>query len=152
MGAIKRSTEPLATVPSHGAAGYDRGCGCTRCRDGHKARLKRYRDRKAAGTVGTNVVRFPATAGKFERDVMAMCHDIGAKGAEADLLVDMMVFNARMLDQMAETGRWHLANAAQKAIRDMRDELRNMAGVKPPTPSPGDNLQGFLNGLTKQGE
>lgn len=153
MPASARSPEPLPEVKTHGARGYDLGCGCWKCKAGQNARLKRYRERKAAGTVGTtvpNVIQFPPSAGQFERGVLAMVHEIGAEGAEADLLIDMIVFNAKLLDSIPGSGRWHLANNAQKTIRDLTAELHKLAGGKKPTPSAGEDLEGFLNGLTKQ--
>lgn len=151
MPASSRSPEPLEGVKRHGAAGYDMGCGCDKCKRGQAARVKRYRDRKAAGTVGTNVIRFPVHAGAFERGVLAMVQDIGAEGAEAQLLIDMMVFNAKLLDTIPENGRWHLANSAQKAIRELREELHKL-GTGKPVPSAASDLEGFLGGLAKQGE
>lgn len=149
MPASSRSPEPLENVKRHGATGYDLGCGCDKCKRGQAARVKRYRDRKAAGTVGTNVIKFPSHAGTFERGVMATVHDIGAEGAEAQLLIDMMLFNAKLLDSIPENGRWHLAASAQKTIRDLKDELHKLAGGKTP-PDPAGNLEGFLSGLTRQ--
>lgn len=152
MPASARSPEPLEGVKVHGARGYDLGCGCYKCKAGQNARLKRYRDRKAAGIVGTptdNVVTFPQSAGQFERAVIATIHEIGAEGAEAELLTDMMVFNAKLLDSIPGNGRWHLANNAQKTIRELTNELHKLAGGKP-SPTPEGNLEGFLSGLTKQ--
>lgn len=150
MPASSRSPEPLEGVKVHGARGYDLGCGCDKCKRGQAARVKRYRDRKAAGTVGTgNVIRLPMTAGKFERGAVAMIAEIGASGPEAEVLADMIVFNAQLLDSIPENGRWHLAQSAQKSIRELREELRKLAGDKP-VPTPEGNLEGFLNGLTKQ--
>jgi hypothetical protein len=96
------------------------------------------------------VIRLPETAGKFERGVHAMVHDIGATGPEAELLIDMMVFNAQLLDSIPGNGRWHLANNAQKTIRDLTAELHKLAGGKA-EPSAASDLDGFLNGLAKQG-
>lgn len=149
MPASSRSPEPLEGIKTHGAAGYDQGCGCDKCKRGQAARVKRYRDRKAAGTVGTNVIRFPMNAGKFERGAAAMVAEIGASGPEAEILADMIMFNAKLLDTIPENGRWHLAQSAQKSIRELREELHKLAGDKP-APSPEGNLEGFLNGLTKQ--
>lgn len=150
MPASTRSPEPLEGIKVHGARGYDLGCGCDKCKRGQAARVKRYRDRKAAGTVGTNVIRLPASAGKFERGVLAMVHEMSATGPEAQLLIDMLVFNAQLLDSIPGNGRWHLANNAQKAIRDLTAELHKLAGGKP-DPTPASDLDGFLNGLAKQG-
>lgn len=149
MPASERSPEPLEGIKTHGARGYDLGCGCPKCKRGQADRVKRYRDRKAAGTVGDGAPRLPASAGKFERGVHAMVKDINAQGNEAQLLVDMMVFNAQLLDSIPGNGRWHLAQSAQKAIRELREELHKLAGDKP-GPTPADDLDGFLNGLTKQ--
>lgn len=147
----KRSPEPLEGIKRHGAAGYAKGCGCDVCRNGQTDKLKRYRDRKAAGTVGTNVIRFPQTAGKFERGVLEMVHEIQAEGPEAQLLVDMMIFNAQLLDQIPTNGRWHLAQGAQKSIRELKEELHKLAGGGPkPAGEESGGLEGFLNGLTKQ--
>lgn len=148
MPASKRSPVPLEGIETHGAVGYDKGCGCDKCKRGQSARVKRYRDRKAAGTVGTGP-RIPTEAGKFERGVRAMVADIGATGTEAQLLVDMMIFNAQLLDSIPGNGRWHLAQSAQKAIRELREELHKLGDSKP-TPSAAGDLEGFLNGLTKQ--
>ena len=150
MPASSRSPEPLDSIKRHGARGYDLGCGCDKCKRGQAARVKRYRDRKAAGTVGTNVIRLPESAGKFERGVRTMVHEIGASGPEAELLIDMMVFNAQLLDSIPGNGRWHLANNAQKTIRDLTAELHKLAGGKP-EPTAANDLDGFLNGLAKQG-
>ena len=157
MVAQSRSTEPLEGVKTHGAAGYDKGCGCLTCRGGN-------RDRKAKARVSATAERVNKThgpavsddAGAFVGKTQAFIKEVGATGDEAELLAALMLFNAKLLDNIAVTGeRWHLAGSAQKTLLDLKSQLRRLKdggdGGKPaPTGDPKDELAGLLGGLTTQ--
>lgn len=142
----QRSSVPISGNFRHGSEyGYSKGCGCDACTE---ANTEKKRKRTLART-GREPVR---AVGKFERGARALIAEIGAKGAEAELLADMMVFNAQILDSIPGNGRYHLANSAQKAMHECREELHKLAGgVKPAGSDPVSDLEGFLSGLTQQG-
>lgn len=158
MGKVIRPTEPLEGVKHGTAGGYDRGCGCFPCRAANRDRTNNYREKKRlnADKPLKDSAKVPAEAGQFEADVIRWIADLGATGHEAKLVQDMMLFNARLLDDIPRTERWHLANSTQKTLLELKAQLQRIAGVAeaPGGKGKGDassDLAGFLSGLATQG-
>lgn len=148
-----RSSEPVPGNFRHGTGyAYDtKKCGCDVCTAYNADKKRKSRgEAPVAPEVAATCQRGQAM-GKFEQAARAFIAEVNATGAEAELLADMMVFNAQMLDSIPGNGRWHLANSAQKAMHECREELHKLAGGSKPQPDAGSDLQGFLNGLTQQG-
>lgn len=145
-----RSSEPLATIGTHGASGYDRGCGCIDCRRGNRERQAKARARAKEKQSQPKVDH---NTGQFELNVQAYIDEMGVQGAEAKLVADLMLFNARLLDAIPNSGRWHLSRGAQQALNEGKEQLRKLkeqGSAKPAGPDPESDLGGFINGLTQQ--
>jgi hypothetical protein len=106
------------------------------------------------------MVNLDTEPGRFAKNVQAFIDSVGVDGEEATLIGDLMLFNARLLDNIAATGdRWHLAGSSQKTLLELKAQLRRLADAKaeakPGGPAaagddPAGGLEGFLGGLTSQ--
>ena len=146
-----RSSDPLPGVRVHGPNGYDKGCGCMDCRRGNRERKAKARARTAERQ---RTVKVDHDTGQFEANVRAYLAEMAVQGTEAKLVGDLMLFNARLLDAIPDSGRWHLSRGAQQALNEGKEQLRKLkeaAGADKPQPDAGSDLDGFLNGLTQQG-
>lgn len=161
---IKRSTIPISGVKHGTPTGYDKGCGCLDCRRANRERANARADRKVARERAEEEARAAGLAAgnvsltKFEGNAQAFLDGLGLDSEEAVLLGNLMLMNARLLDNINATGeRWHLANATQKSMLEIKGQLKRLKDESQPAqpaPSPGgdkDELGGLLSGLTKQG-
>jgi hypothetical protein len=157
MGRVTRSTVPLDGVKHGTPGGYDNGCGCFPCRAANKDRVNKYRAKKEqnGGKPLSTSAKVPHDAGLFEADIIRFLAHINAEGDEAKLIGDLMVFNAKLLDSIPSTERWHLSNGTQKTLLDLKAQLTKLkaeqGGGDKPAPDPANDLAGFLGGLTTQG-
>ncbi len=130
---------------------YGLGCHCFECRRWNAETIKAYRDKKKLQGDGPKV-KIPTGAGAFQVRVLKVIAELGCTGEQAEMLHDLMVFNAKLLDSIPDSGRWHLAQSAQKTILELHKQLKDMAPGKPAEVDPENDLGGWLNGITRAGE
>ena len=130
---------------------YALGCRCFECRRWNADTMKEYRHKKRLQGDGPKV-KIPAGAGPFQVRVLKVIAEMGCAGEQAEMLHDLMVFNAKLLDSIPDSGRWHLAQSAQKTILELHKQLKDMAPGKPEGPEPEDDLGGWLNGISRAGD
>lgn len=147
------SDEPLPGV-THGRNGYKKGCRCFECRRGHADELRGYRKRKdAAGShpAGQRRLMIPEGAGTMECRVRTQYHALNLSGPEADTLMDLGYMQAKLIDTIQDSGKWHLLPTAQKSLLDINDRLVKLANpVAKPGPIPESEVDDFVAGLRKQ--
>lgn len=163
MGRVKRSTIPIEGVKHGTVRGYDRGCGCLDCRRANRERVNKNLENKklrlaaAEAERADAIVKGTQSMTRFEGNAQSFLDSLGLDTEEAVLLGNLMLMNARLLDNINNTGeRWHLANATQKSMLETKAQLKRLkdeaGGEKPAAgPKPDDELGGLLSGLTKQG-
>lgn len=158
MGRVTRSTVPKDGVKHGTARGYDNGCGCFPCRAANKDRVNKHRLKKEqnGGRPLSESAKVPHDAGQFEADIIRYLAHMDVEGEEAKLIGDMMIFNAKLLDSIPTSERWHLSNGTQKTLLDLKAQLQKLkaaagGGEGEGKPDPANDLAGFLNGLTTQG-
>lgn len=130
MGRATRPSEPLATVRKHGLRGWMMGCGCVDCRDAKRRAQARYRANAALPEgVSADEVQVPHDAGLFEGNVLRFLAGLGLESDEAKMLGDLMVFNAKLLDNIPKTERWHLSGPTQRTLLDLKEQLQKLKGA-----------------------
>lgn len=143
--------DPIPGVKHGTRQGYKAGCHCLACRRWNADEQKAYRARAAAKEASEQAGVFVRPgAGKFEVRVLKVIAELGATGEQAEMVHDLMVFNAQLLDSIPESGRWHLAQGAQKTLLELFKQLKELAPAKRGV-DPATDLGGFVDGLTKAG-
>lgn len=152
--------DPLPGIKTHGVPGWKQGCRCFECRRAHNEDMRQYRARvKANGgnpPARKKTVRVPAGAGVVETRIRNQFGQMGLEGnLEAQTLMDLAYINARLIDDIEDSGRWHLLSTAQKVLLDVMDRLRKLQapGAAGGSAGAGDEPEGvddFVAGLSKQ--
>jgi hypothetical protein len=116
----------------HGSYGYKKGCRCFVCRQKHSEALKRYRDKKAKQehpSMGKHLT-LPDGCGSVELRVRTQYHALGLSGDEAKVLMDLGILQAKLIDSIPDSGKWHLLGSAQKSLLDINDRLMKLRTPK----------------------
>lgn len=111
---------PLPGI-KHGQSGYQRhGCKCFVCRRGKADAQARFRAKQR----GEEVAPLPDEGvGPVEASTRGFIHVCGPLDDAGTALGEVAVMHARLLDSIAETGRWHLLTATTRSWRELLRDL-----------------------------
>lgn len=143
MPARKRSDVPLENV-KHGPMGYKMGCGCETCRASNRRGQARKRENDKVEVPPEQAKAVERSAfgafepGSRERLVTKALEALKAEGPEAEALTSLAIMNARLIDTLPETGKWHLLSPTVRTLRDLMRELKAIAGNPAPEPASGE--------------
>lgn len=152
-------------VTDHGLSGYRRGCKCAACRAAHAKAVKDWRARKKADQAPKPAVERPlpeplssapaldpeAPPGRLEQLLTLDLAQQGGERTYKGFLSGLVLYNARLLDQLPRLDRLDLISSVESRTLDI------LARLAPPG-RPGEGgvtdeaLEKFLSGLTSASE